>query len=119
MVYYFSDRYFAFFDYQVSHGQLLLRSSKSAECENNIDIIFFGVKYTQLFVFLWGLSIENIDELKSNIFNSRLLAEHFNSDTGRVFLLKSKEEDFYIAASYFKVYENQLEFIETSLGVLQ
>src|ERR1700748_2462832 len=49
-----SDRYFTFFDFVISHGQLLLRSQKKDGIGNNIDIIFFGTTYIQSFNRLSG-----------------------------------------------------------------
>jgi hypothetical protein len=113
-----SHRYFLLYDYNVSHGELLIRSAKTQEHKKNIDVIFFGVKYIKLFVFLWGVSIINIDNSKLINFESELLDTHFSNDTGNIFMISSKGEKFYIVASYFKIYENDLNFGETSLGVL-
>jgi hypothetical protein len=40
-----SDRYFQLWEYQVSHGMLLLRSPRSPEHQTNLDVLFHGVEY--------------------------------------------------------------------------
>lgn len=111
---YKSDRYFTAFDFLISHGQLLLRSSKNKESNHNIDIIFFGTRYIQLFTSLYGISIFIVNE-NLTIYNS--VRSFLDSDQSHLFEIKSKNEKFYIGASFFKVYENDLEFNETSLGI--
>src|SRR5579872_3280070 len=62
-----STRYFTFFDFVISHGQLLLRSQKNDELGNNIDIIFFGTTYIQAFSRLNGLRLSRIENSISGI----------------------------------------------------
>ncbi|MDN3584378.1 hypothetical protein [Mucilaginibacter flavus] len=111
-----SDRYFTAFDFVLGHGQLLLRSSKDDSNKKNIDIIFFGTKYVQLFTSLWGIRIKLVEKDKGLIkYNS--VGLFLNSDINFLFEIETKDEKYYIAASYLKVYENELEFNETSLGL--
>jgi hypothetical protein len=111
-----SDRYFTVFDFMVSHGQLLLRSSKNDDNIKNIDVIFFGTRYIQLFTSLYGMCVRIVDRNKNQIsYDSVNLL--LNNDKSCLFEIETKHEKFYIASSYFKVYENDLEFDETSLGL--
>jgi hypothetical protein len=111
-----SNRHFTIFDFRISHGQLLLRASKDDNNIKNIDIVFFGVRYIQLFTSFLGLSIRSVkggeDVIKYDSVNSYLKYEK-----NHLFEIETKSERFYIGASFFKVYENELEFNETSLGM--
>lgn len=111
-----SERYFTVFDYFISHGQLLIRSNKSESFEHNIDIIFFDTTYIQLFTMLQGVTIRFAEKKIDNNYIS--LKKYLEFDNTSLFTLESNEEKFYIAASYFKVFSNNLEFSETSLGMI-
>lgn len=111
-----SNRYFTVFDFIISHGQLLLRASKDDENIKNIDIIFFGARYIQIFTSLFGLSIRLVDYNKE-IISSNMVNSFLSSDENYLFEIETMGEKFYIGASYFKVYENELGFNETSLGL--
>ncbi len=113
-----SDRYFTVFDFLISHGQLLLRSSKDDSSVKNIDIVFFGIKYIQLFTSLIGISIRIVDKTISLI-NYNCVDSFLDNDENYLFEIGTGGEKFYVGASYFKVYENELEFNETSLGLHQ
>ena len=113
-----SDRYFIVFDFMISHGQLLLRASKDENELRNIDIIFFGVRYIQLFTSFMGLSIRIVNDNK-NVLSYNSLNSFLNDDANCLFEIESRNEKFYIGASYLKVYENELEFNETSLGLYE
>ncbi|PTT04250.1 hypothetical protein DBR11_00080 [Pedobacter sp. HMWF019] len=110
-----SERYFTVFGALVSHGQLLLRSQKNNVDTNNIDIIFYGTVYIQLFSRLTGISIKRVrTDTKSLGYNT---ANEYLSHNGNcLFEIKSNGELYYIAASFVKVFENTLEFYETSLN---
>jgi hypothetical protein len=111
-----SNRHFTIFDFRISHGQLLLRSSKDDNNIKNIDIVFFGVRYIQLFTSFPGLSIRSI-EGKDDLINYDSVNAYLKNEKNHLFEIETKSEKFYIAASFFKIYENELEFNETSLGL--
>jgi len=112
-----SDRYFVVSDFLISHGQLLLRSEKAKGHGVNIDIIFFGTTYMQLFTYLHGVTIR-IAKNKGDI-DYGSVSSHLSYKDNYLFEIETgKGEVYYIAASFFKVYENELAFGETSLGVL-
>ena len=114
-----SKRYFSAFDFLISHGQLLLRSDKAKGNDlYNIDIIFFDTTYVQFLTSLYGVSIRLAED--KGIVNYDSVKSYLSYDLKNLFEIEtSKGEKYYIAASFFKVYENKLEFGETSLGVLQ
>ena len=113
-----SDRYFVLFDYLISHGQLLLRSQKAKGHDQNIDIIFFDATYIQVFAYLDGVAIRKTENATGFGYNS--VSSYLGHNNNSLFEVETKlGEKYYIAASFFRVYENELEFGETSLGVLQ
>ncbi|MBL7854172.1 MAG: hypothetical protein JNL17_07230 [Cyclobacteriaceae bacterium] len=111
-----SERYFVLFDYFVGHGQLLIRSSKKDGHPANIDVIFFDTTFIQSFTMLRGLIISLID--KNAISSYPVVHEYLKLENSSLFELESGGEKFYVAASFVKVYENDLGFSETSLGMV-
>ncbi len=59
-----ADRDFKVWEYQISHGQLLIRSPKapatdaSPERRTNVDLVFLGVEYMSLPRVFRGLTLE-------------------------------------------------------------
>jgi hypothetical protein len=109
-----SDRYFTAFDYLVSHGQLLIRSDKRKGGNENIDIIFFDTSFVQLFTMLFGITIRMV--AKSTVANYISVNKYLSEEENNLFEIESGGEKYYIAASFVRVFENELEFNETSLG---
>jgi len=110
-----SARYFTFFDFVISHGQLLLRSQKNDDLTNNIDIIFSGTTYIQSFSRLNGLRISIIETNKS-IIDYGTVKKYLDYDNNYLFEIECKKEKYFIAASFVRVFENQLKFSESSLN---
>jgi hypothetical protein len=113
-----SDRHFTVFDFLISHGQLLLRSSKDDSNIKNIDIIFFGIKYIQLFTSLIGISIRIVDKNQSPT-NYNSVNTFLNSDENYLFEIETNSEKYFVGASFVKIFENELEFNQSSLGLNQ
>jgi len=111
-----SDRYFTVFDIVISHGQLLLRSQKNDESEKNIDIVFFDTTYIQMFSRLKGIRISKVKN-ESNYVSYSTVQKYLEYDNTHLFELESNNEKYYIAASFVRVFENQLEFNESSLYI--
>jgi hypothetical protein len=112
-----SERRFGIYDFKISHEQLLLRSSKDSNFEQNIDIIFYGVKFIQLPSHLFGLAISLIEDstdLPATIPDGILVLlkdnEIFEIDT-------QTDQHFFIVCKLIQVYQNVQEFGETSLGI--
>lgn len=100
-----------------SHGQLLLRSNKSKNEKTNIDIIFFDTNYIKLNSSIYGIEISNIDNQKGTEYESiNLFLSYPNA---HLFEIKNqKGEKYFVGASFVRIFENELNFNETSLGVL-
>lgn len=111
-----SDRYFTFFDFAISHGQFLLRSQKNNEFVNNIDIIFSDTTYIQSFSRLNGLRISRIGNGVRNI-GYDTVKKYLGYDNNYLFEIESNSEKYFIAASFVTVFENKLEFSESSLSI--
>lgn len=108
-----SSRHFTFFDTVISHGQLLLRSQKNETSKKNIDIIFTGTSYVQLLYRFDGISIRLIEKKTEYGRVNKLLSYSGN----HMFEITSSDEVYYIIASAVFIFENELEFHETSLGL--
>lgn len=111
-----SDRYFAIYDYFISHGQLLIRSQKGDNQKFNIDIIFFDTTFLQSLTMSNGLSISLVKKDNLNKYSS--VSEYFSYENSNLFEITSGLEKYYVAASFFKIFENELELNETSLGMI-
>ena len=111
-----SDRYFTLFDIVVSHGQLLIRSQKNEENKNNIDVVFFNTVYIQIFNRLDSIQISRIVE-KTDIIHYNTVANYLNYHNNHLFEIESNNEKYYVAASFVRVFENKLEFNESSLKI--
>src|ERR1700722_9687664 len=112
-----SDRKFFLCDYVSSHGQLLIRSLKSInhpnnlEHPNNIDIIFYGTDYVQLFIGgLDGISIRVVE--KGIHFKYKKVQEVLGYKHTKVYEIISGAEIYYIVAFFVKIYENKLDIGE-------
>ena len=113
---YKSTRKFVLFDAVVSHGQLLLRADKIDGSACNVDVIFFDTMYVQLPTYLNSISIhQNADGKR---FGYKTIDEGLDKKYQTLFEIRSGTESYYVAASWFRVFENSLSFGETSLGVL-
>jgi hypothetical protein len=113
-----SGQYFKISDFLTSHGQLLLRSNKTDEQKGNVDIIFFNTTYIQLTSSLYGIALRIVDNKKAMDYNS--LTSFLNYEHNHLFEIEAENgEKYYIAASFVRVFENELDFNETSLGVLK
>ncbi len=113
-----SNRHFTIKDFLISHGQLLIRSSKSEAHNTNIDIILFDVHYIQMPTSFNGISIKALPHQK-DIIKYHSISTLLEYKDNFIFEIETNMEKYYVVASYFKVFENDLEFHETSLGVLE
>jgi hypothetical protein len=113
-----SDRYFILYDIIVSHGQLLLRSQKTNEFKNNVDVIFFGAVYIQSFARLKGLKIKRLDNDIDKI-SYKAVKSYLEYENNHLFEIESSGEKYYIAASFVRVFENSLDFEESSLKAME
>jgi hypothetical protein len=118
-VLYASSKKFVLYDYVVSHGQLLLRADKINEERGvNTDIIFSGTEYVQLpAFFLNGFSIVQGDSTKR--FGYQRIDDGLDKKYHKCFEILGDDGSYYIVASSFQVFENDLAFGQTSLGVFE
>lgn len=104
-----TDRMFKIWAYRISHGQLLLRSGRSAEHGTRIDLLFKDVSLLCLPSVLHGLTVEDMGP------DSTLPVEGFVLQPGQhVFRLTTKAFVGYVAASVAFVHEDQGDYFETS-----
>lgn len=113
---YISDRKFNITDFFLSHGQMLIRSSKRGDDDLNIDIVFFGVKFIQAPSLFNGISIKKTAD--KNLVSSVLVQGRIGYKEDQLFEIETDGEVFFIAAAFFQVYENNLNFNESSLGMI-
>jgi hypothetical protein len=111
-----SDRLFKVWEYQVSHGQLLVRSPKapaspsSPEQVSNLDFVFVGVEYMALPRLLRGIELvaataDELDSLTSILGHSVA--------TENVFVLRSDQQRFPVVAANVAVRENNWDIFES------
>lgn len=67
----------------------------------------------QLYSFLEGLRINVLDNTIAIKYRS--VRKYLDQDETNLFEIKSKNEKFYIAASFLKIFEKRLEHYESSL----
>ena len=94
----------------------MLRSNKNDSNKYNIDIIFFDVKYIQLPVSFDKIEI-NIHGQHENI-SYPTIKDILKYKNNYLYQVITNNELHFIVASFFKVFENELEFNQTSLGML-
>lgn len=114
---YKSNRDFNLFDSLAGHGQLLIRSQKREAYPFNIDIIFYDVIYLQVHSVLNGISIGVAG--KNKVIDYESVNKYLSFSSNNLFEITSNGELYYIACSFFRVFENDLNFEETSLGVFE
>ena len=112
-----SNRYFILFDIIASHGQLLLRSQKTEENALNIDIVFYDTTFIQLFSRLSSVRISIVSKDVKD-FNYESVKKYLDHSDTHLFQIESNNEKYHIAASFLRVYENQMEFSESSLHAI-
>ena len=112
----FKDREFQLWEYQVSRGQLLIRSPKapategSPECRTNIDLVCFGVDYIAIPRHLRGLELvpPTSDEIRHL---EGLLEKTIAPDNVKI--LASDGKRFPVVASSFSLSENDWGIFES------
>jgi hypothetical protein len=111
-----SDRAFKIWEYQISHGQLLIRSpkapatDKSPERVTNLDVVCLGVDYMAVPRVFHGLelTVPTADEI-----------QHLENLLGRVIapshvkILTSEGKRFPVVASSVSICENDWDIFES------
>ncbi len=92
-----SDRKFQLWLYSVSHGQLLLRSPKSAVEPSRVDVLFQNVLGLHLPTLMEGLNIELADQQLARFATSNLAA--WGPLKSNVFRVFGSDWEGYVVAS--------------------
>ncbi len=105
-------RSFRLWEFQVSHGQLLLRSPKSESESQNLDIVFAGVEYIEL-----PTKMETVTLTEPSAEERERAADALGKSVPveRVFIIESNERRFLVVAAAMVVEENDLDLFESSL----
>jgi hypothetical protein len=106
----FAHRMFQLWEYNVSHGSLLIRSPRNEELKTNVDIICTGVEYVELPRFLRGLEIiePQADEVGrlAGVLGKYVLP-------ASIHILASGGRRFAIVAASFNVDENKHDIFDS------
>lgn len=106
------QRVFQLWDFLVSHHQLLLRSPKDEENAMNLDIVFVGVEYLQLPTLLAGIRFVETTSEDIRLAERQMGKPIKNTN---VYVFVSGEARHIVVAAGMKMFENELEFMESSL----
>jgi hypothetical protein len=101
------DRKFQLWLYSVSHGQLLLRSTKNQNYQTQVDVLFKNVAIIQLPVVFAGLAISEISQQEFRLFE--LSACLLDVHERRCFKLEGENWDGFIVAGHVSWLENDSE----------
>lgn len=102
------NRKFKFWFYHVTHSEALIRSPKSENYDNNIDIHFIDITYIEMPSTLKDLRIEDGTQ-KDAIYLSNKLNKDVSLENIRVLISDGRR--FYIVASIINITENMLPFM--------
>lgn len=105
----YPDRRFQLWEYRVSHGSMLLRSPKSPQVVNNVDIVFVGVEYLALPRMLRGVVVDRGNE------DDRIAvsAAFRDVEAVRLFVLISGGRRYPIVAVACRVSENEDDIFDS------
>ncbi|RKG79539.1 hypothetical protein D7W82_30735 [Corallococcus sp. CA049B] len=107
-----SERVFRVWEFRVSHDQLLIRSARTAQHPQNLDVIFAGVDYLELPTKLGEIEITSpmVDDLR------KVQAAFREGVTERdVHVIVSGGRRFVVVAAKMTVVKNDLDIFESSL----
>jgi len=111
-----SPRTFEIWDYQISHGQLLIRSPKNTKASsqpfqmNNIDLVFLDVNYMFLPDRLEGLEITTPNDSEISSVNSFL---EQSVPTKHFHILKSGNKRFCVVSFFIQITENNWDIYDS------
>lgn len=107
-----SGRSFRVWEFRVSHDQLLLRSARSQQHAQNLDVIFAGVDYLEL-----PTKLGEIEITRPTAEDLRRLHAAFREDVAErdVHVIVSGGRRFIVVAAGMKVTLNDLDIFESSL----
>lgn len=110
----FSDRRFQLLFYQVSHGEMIIRSNKTDiirdfNYNHTIDIYFGDVKYMEIPSVLDGITFRRPNDDDVSYINSKYQNEITEDE---IVVIISNKKEYYIIASVISIIENQLSYME-------
>jgi hypothetical protein len=106
----FNGRDFQLWEYNVSHGQMLVRSPKSPTQSVNVDITFSGVEYVDLPRHLRGREIDDPTAAEVACAAKRLGKP---IKAKEVTVLKAGSNRYLIVATFIKVTESEMEMFDS------
>lgn len=106
----FVGRKFQFWQYRVSHGELLVRSPKDAAHPRNVDLMFAGVEYVDLPRCLPDLEVDEPSDDDLARAQERL-GESVASRN--VVVLKSQGRHYVVIAATVKVEESEMDIFDS------
>lgn len=106
----FDGRTFQFWQYRVSHGELLIRSPKDAAHPRNVDLMFVGVEYVDLPRFLPDLEIDEPEAPDLARAQERLGK---SVELESVLVLKSQGRRHIVIAAAVKTVENDMDIFDS------
>jgi hypothetical protein len=111
-----SKRQFQVWAYTVSHGQLLLRSTKTEEMPTRIDILFKPVSFMELPTLFHGITVCEVESGDADGILGRIQASeyHIIYKHQKVYKLSSGDVVAYVVASAFVVHEDDGEYYDRS-----
>ena len=103
-------RTFQLWEYQVTHGSLLIRSPATGEETTNVDLVFTGVEYVAVPGFMDGLSLDRAtDEEVGGL--KDLLGNRWRD--AKVFILVSQHRRFPIVGASLRIEQNEWEIFDS------
>ena len=107
--YYYPNRRFQLLFYQISHGEMIIRSQKNDNCIQTIDIYFGDVIYMEIPSELNGIKFRRAIADDVSYINSKIEKE-ITQD--KIVVIISEDKEYYIVASVISINENDLSFVE-------
>jgi hypothetical protein len=106
----YPDRRFQLWEYQVSHGALLIRSPKGPSAEVNVDLVFDGVEFLSCVRLLRGVEV-----VRAETDDLRRVSDSFGevSDPDQVFVLLSDGVRHLVVASSLRIAEHDGEIFDS------
>lgn len=112
--YYYPSRRFQLLFYQVSHGEMIIRSHKNDTCReinhnHSIDIYFGDVTYMEIPRDLNGIIFRKPNDDDVKYINSKIAKEITEDE---IIVIISNAKEYYIVASVISVLKNDLSYME-------
>jgi hypothetical protein len=107
-------RSFQFWEYTVSHGQLLVRSPRVNGFTHNIDVCFYGVEYAALPRFLDGIAME-----KPNVEEVRLACDILRKEViaSKIFVLSANQRRHVVIAAKCLISQSTMDIFESPFQI--